>query len=93
VFCKLEVRGWERGDTADGEHRRWNPNCFFLNNPLHADNIQIGEEVIYAENNQDVCGRKPIPSFADISPFIPDNNLSKCEYSYINLQIKQNLFN
>ncbi|XP_065342663.1 death-associated inhibitor of apoptosis 2-like [Cloeon dipterum] len=44
VFCNLEVRGWEEGDTADGEHRRWNPNCPFLRNEQSVGNVKIGSE-------------------------------------------------
>ncbi|XP_065339807.1 baculoviral IAP repeat-containing protein 7-B-like [Cloeon dipterum] len=44
AFCNLEVRGWEEEDTADGEHRRWNPNCPFLCNSQSVPNIAIGDE-------------------------------------------------
>jgi hypothetical protein len=29
--CKIALKGWENGDTAEGEHRRHNPFCPFLN--------------------------------------------------------------
>ncbi|CAB3386805.1 Hypothetical predicted protein [Cloeon dipterum] len=45
AFCNLEVRGWEEEDTADGEHRRWNPNCPFLCNDQRVPNIAIGDEM------------------------------------------------
>ncbi|KAF4525084.1 hypothetical protein B566_EDAN015963 [Ephemera danica] len=44
VFCRLEVRGWETGDTADGEHRRWNSSCVFLNGRT-VGNVPIGLEL------------------------------------------------
>ncbi|XP_065340287.1 baculoviral IAP repeat-containing protein 7-B-like [Cloeon dipterum] len=44
AFCNLEVRGWEEGDTPDGEHRRWNQNCPFLQNEKSVTNIPIGRE-------------------------------------------------
>ncbi|XP_065342052.1 baculoviral IAP repeat-containing protein 7-B-like [Cloeon dipterum] len=46
VFCNLEVRGWEEGDTPDGEHQRWNPNCPFLRNRQSVQNIKIGDETV-----------------------------------------------
>jgi E3 ubiquitin-protein ligase XIAP len=44
AFCRLEVRGWEEGDRADAEHRRWNPNCVFMNN-RSVGNVLIGREL------------------------------------------------
>ncbi|CAB3386804.1 Hypothetical predicted protein [Cloeon dipterum] len=44
AFCNLEVRGWEEGDTPDGEHRRWNQNCPFLQSQKSVFNIPIGSE-------------------------------------------------
>jgi hypothetical protein len=29
--CRIALKGWEKGDTAEGEHRRHNPFCAFLN--------------------------------------------------------------
>ena len=29
--CEVALRGWEHGDTAEGEHRRHSPRCPFLN--------------------------------------------------------------
>ncbi|XP_065340503.1 baculoviral IAP repeat-containing protein 1-like [Cloeon dipterum] len=46
AYCNLEVRGWEEGDTPDGEHRRWNPNCPFLCDCKSVINISIGSEQI-----------------------------------------------
>ncbi|XP_059471940.1 baculoviral IAP repeat-containing protein 3-like [Neocloeon triangulifer] len=57
IFCNLEVRGWEMGDTPDGEHKRWNKNCPFLINPGGVVNIKIGEELI--EQNCDSIGTNP----------------------------------
>ncbi|XP_065346634.1 baculoviral IAP repeat-containing protein 7-A-like [Cloeon dipterum] len=47
VFCMLEVRGWEEGDTPHGEHLRWNPNCPFLRDSRSVANVQIGEELVH----------------------------------------------
>lgn len=44
--CRIALKGWERGDTAEGEHRRHNPFCPFLigkderNVPLNASRQQ-----------------------------------------------------
>ncbi|XP_059481446.1 death-associated inhibitor of apoptosis 1-like isoform X2 [Neocloeon triangulifer] len=43
-FCKLQVRGWEPGDTADGEHRRWNEECPIFK-ASHCANVPIGCEI------------------------------------------------
>ncbi|XP_059480782.1 baculoviral IAP repeat-containing protein 7-B-like [Neocloeon triangulifer] len=45
VFCNLEVRGWEEGDTVEREHNRWNPNCPLLKNSSSVINIRIGDEL------------------------------------------------
>lgn len=50
VFCKLEVRGWEPTDTAEDEHRRWNPNCPFLT-LRDVGNIPIGDELLASSRN------------------------------------------
>jgi hypothetical protein len=42
-FCLLEVREWEAGDTARGEHERWNPDCPFLSKVGVTMNVEIGE--------------------------------------------------
>ncbi|XP_065342662.1 baculoviral IAP repeat-containing protein 3-like [Cloeon dipterum] len=54
AFCNLEVRGWEEEDTADGEHRRWNPNCPFLCKRQSVQNIELGSE--HAEMKTDGIG-------------------------------------
>jgi len=77
AFCNLEVRGWEPGDTAEGEHRRWNPNCLFINKNLHVGDIKIGQEIISNKEN-DVCGRSP--SSTVNSHFTPAPNLNKCKF-------------
>jgi hypothetical protein len=49
AFCRLEVSGWEAGDTAHGEHLRWNNTCAFLygrnvgNVPLHE--VETGQSL------------------------------------------------
>jgi len=44
AFCNLEVRGWEKCDVVDKEHRRWNPLCPFLTMPQNVGNVEIGKE-------------------------------------------------
>ncbi|CAB3387122.1 Hypothetical predicted protein [Cloeon dipterum] len=51
LFCNLEVRGWEEGDTADGEHRRWNPNCPFLCSDSSVVNFPIGSEPLEEQHD------------------------------------------
>jgi len=57
-FCKLEVRGWEQGDTADGEHRRWNPRCPFLNQSNLLENVPIGRMDVNQTHNNHLYERK-----------------------------------
>ncbi|CAB3376649.1 Hypothetical predicted protein [Cloeon dipterum] len=49
VFCMLEVRGWEQGDTPHGEHLRWNPDCPFLRDSRSVVNVRIGEELVQGQ--------------------------------------------
>ncbi|XP_059485425.1 uncharacterized protein LOC132202487 [Neocloeon triangulifer] len=63
VFCKLEVRGWEPGDKAEGEHRRWNPKCPFLQSS-QTDNVQIGEELT-VRNDDNPFITTPIKKYGD----------------------------
>jgi len=87
AYCNLEVRGWEPGDTAEGEHRRWNSNCFFLNKNLNAGDVKIGQELITnKESDSDVCGRSPT-SKVD-SHFIPAPNLNKCKLFFQNKSVQ-----
>ncbi|CAB3380388.1 Hypothetical predicted protein [Cloeon dipterum] len=51
MFCKLEVRGWEPGDTANGEHRRWNPHCPFLQKGNLTGNVPIGLELTFSSHD------------------------------------------
>jgi len=67
-FCKLEVRGWEPGDTATGEHMRWNPKCSLLQPNAHTDNVPIGQELV--SDGGDDCAS---------NPFVK-TDMSKCEY-------------
>lgn len=53
IFCHLEVRGWEQGDTAESEHRQWNPNCPFMSGRA-VGNVKLGEE-FSEENLVDDC--------------------------------------
>ncbi len=41
--CGLSLRGWEVGDTAEGEHRRHNPYCTFLSGK-DTRNVLLGLE-------------------------------------------------
>jgi len=43
-FCKLEVSEWEQGDAAKNEHRKWSPNCSFING-RPVGNFKLGEEI------------------------------------------------
>ncbi|KAF4526725.1 hypothetical protein B566_EDAN015757 [Ephemera danica] len=43
AFCRLEIRGWESGDTAEAEHKKWNPSCIFLRSRSLVHNIEISE--------------------------------------------------
>ncbi|XP_065348329.1 uncharacterized protein LOC135944969 isoform X2 [Cloeon dipterum] len=61
LFCKLEVRGWEPGDTAEGEHRRWNPRCPFLAPNRQTENVKIGEELNTPESDHLSNPFKPTP--------------------------------
>lgn len=72
VFCKLEVRGWEQGDTADAEHLRWNPRCAFLQPNNQTGNKAIGEE------QTDEVGHDNINS----NPFVK-TNIAKCKFVMI----------
>ncbi|XP_059479807.1 baculoviral IAP repeat-containing protein 3-like [Neocloeon triangulifer] len=59
IYCNLEVRGWEKGDTPEMEHKKWNPNCSLLINPAGVQNIKIGEEQMEAYS--DSVGALPNP--------------------------------
>ncbi|XP_059481873.1 baculoviral IAP repeat-containing protein 3-like isoform X1 [Neocloeon triangulifer] len=65
IYCNLEVRGWEEGDTPKTEHIRWNPNCPFLKQPDSVVNIKIGHE--QTEAYSDGIGFNKIGS----NPFSP----------------------
>jgi len=68
-FCKLEVRGWEEGDTTTGEHKRWNPRCSLLHSNGQMDNVPIGQELV---------GEKLDCSHSN--PFVTAD-LEKCKFS------------
>lgn len=44
--CRIALRGWETGDTAEGEHRRHSPHCPFLSK---VDNDRLQGAVIPRE--------------------------------------------
>lgn len=44
AFCRLQIRGWNKGDTADEEHKKYNPTCVFLTGKC-VGNVNIGEEL------------------------------------------------
>ncbi|XP_065344243.1 uncharacterized protein LOC135942178 [Cloeon dipterum] len=75
AFCNLEVRGWEAGDTARGEHKRWNPNCLFLRNIQNIDNVIIGQEAAVA--------KKPGYLKGISDPFLTTESLSECLGSHL----------
>jgi len=66
-FCKLEVRGWEPGDTAIGEHNRWNPRCSFLKPNDETENVPIGCELISEDREEQIS-----------NPFVKID-INKCE--------------
>jgi len=43
-FCPLEVSNWEAGDSGESEHRKWNPNCPFING-RPVGNFELGDEI------------------------------------------------
>ena len=43
-YCKLEVRGWEPGDSPNGEHNRWNSNCGRNNYRVTLLNVVVGSD-------------------------------------------------
>ncbi|CAB3360237.1 Hypothetical predicted protein [Cloeon dipterum] len=75
AFCNLEVRGWEAGDTAHGEHTRWNPNCLFLKNIHNIDNVIIGQE--------EAAASKPGHLKGISDPFLTTESLSECLGSHL----------
>ncbi|AHH82682.1 IAP-3 [Buzura suppressaria nucleopolyhedrovirus] len=46
AFCKVEFRKWMEGDNPADHHRKWAPQCPFLNNKIDA--------------GQDVCGTREV---------------------------------
>ncbi|CAB3387119.1 Hypothetical predicted protein [Cloeon dipterum] len=67
VHCNVIVRGWEPGDTPDGEHRKWNERCRFLCSDSSVVNYPIGSEPL--EGQHDGIGKKctganPFPALA-----------------------------
>jgi hypothetical protein len=77
VFCRLDVRGWEPGDTADGEHRKWNSSCVFLNRRT-VGNIKIGDELQPLPLMNDEAGFAPRSNF-NITPFARSENCIPCK--------------
>ena len=56
--CHIALRGWEKGDTAEGEHRRHNPFCPFLNR-TDTTNVPIEESVSSTEAMQTMEPQPP----------------------------------
>jgi len=49
-FCDLEMSNWDAGDTADGEHKKWNKSCPFLNG-RPVGNFKLGTELHQAQED------------------------------------------
>ncbi|CAB3387127.1 Hypothetical predicted protein [Cloeon dipterum] len=87
TFCNVEIRGWEKGDTPDGEHRRWNPNCPFLCNDRGIINIEIGYE------NMDVSHDSlPAKINIGVNPFVTQEKLFEKYGQNIKFVRKSNRF-
>lgn len=53
--CGVVLRGWERGDTADGEHRRHSPSCPFLKETEHGlpqSTVKYPDDRMKSEQNR-----------------------------------------
>jgi hypothetical protein len=57
IFCRLEVRNWEKGDSAHKEHKMWNKACPFLCN-RQVGNIELGHEDDWEHVASDAAGIK-----------------------------------
>ncbi|KAF4525085.1 hypothetical protein B566_EDAN015964, partial [Ephemera danica] len=79
VFCRLEVRGWETGDTADGEHRRWNSSCVFLNGRT-VGNVPIGLELSPPPLANDEAGSMPMEQLG-VTPINPPRHAEYMTYA------------
>lgn len=91
-FCKLEVRGWEDGDTADGEHRRWNPTCL---RELSANNAPLGsdQELLIISKDKIVLQKMGIETVgnatcADLGVILVDEKVKYPAYSSIQSRLK-----
>ncbi|XP_065340489.1 baculoviral IAP repeat-containing protein 7-B-like [Cloeon dipterum] len=87
TFCNVEIRGWEEGDTPDGEHTRWSPKCPFLCNDRSLINIEIGRE------NRDVSHDSlPAKINIGVNPFVTHEKLFEKYGQNIKFVRKSNRF-
>ncbi|XP_059483620.1 baculoviral IAP repeat-containing protein 3-like [Neocloeon triangulifer] len=69
IFCKLEVRGWEPGDSANQEHKRWNTKCPFICG-TQLGNVNIGDELAPSSSGNAL-------GVQQINPFLKSFDYSK----------------
>lgn len=50
AYCGVEIGKWQRGDDIVTDHKRWSPNCTFLNNNTMPSNEQFND-------GEDTCGK------------------------------------
>lgn len=56
AFCNIELGKWEENDSIERDHRRFSPNCPFINNK--AANIPLGStETTMPQQGEDTCGK------------------------------------
>ncbi|XP_062510627.1 E3 ubiquitin-protein ligase XIAP-like [Corticium candelabrum] len=51
--CKLTLKNWEQGDTAEGEHRRHNPYCQFLSRKQDHRKIPLRSQATLTAQRQE----------------------------------------
>jgi E3 ubiquitin-protein ligase XIAP len=77
--CGVSLKEWERGDTADGEHRRANPSCLFLNGKS-STNEQQGVMPVRDLANEDTR-RQTFTNWPHDSPVSP-RDLAEAGFYY-----------
>ncbi|CAB3365722.1 Hypothetical predicted protein [Cloeon dipterum] len=48
-FCRVQIKGWERDDKADTEHKRWSPSCPMVTKEPNMLNVPLTEELEYSK--------------------------------------------